>query len=376
MARANTPAAAVPTLGSTTDQASRGGFFTQSNVDVVGSLQAAINDSQITISINGNEQSFTLNQAMAETLEFTVEGGGGGGVGPVGPQGPQGPQGDRGPAGSNGAQGPVGPTGQDGADATFPANNTQTFMLSDDSTVTVTIGTDGTLSITQGTAPRLPGGTAPAPQRDDVFAPAAPEIFRFTVDPGTGGGSVDNGGVVSPEVTRTTIDDDGMDVVTTIMVDTPEVTDGTDIVVTIPADDASPEGDYRVTITPTITRPDGTTEVNRRVPPATYTRFVPFFQYRTQPTSATEVTGGEASEGVWANEVEAADGSGSLFIAVEDGLLATTVTEARLNDRVNGFRVRVGVVGSPITVTDSGGQDIVYNIFRTAGVEAGNTLFF
>ena len=79
---------------------------------------------------------------------------------------------------------------------------------------------------------------------------------------------------------------------------------------------------------------------------------------------------------VWNNEVAATAGSGSLFLAVEDGLLATTVTEARLNDRVNGFRVRVGVVGSPITVVDSGGQNIVYNIFRTAGVEAGNTLFF
>ena len=95
MARANTPAAAVPTLGATTDQASRGGFFTQSNVDVVGRLEdsVVVNDSQITISINGDEQSFTLNQAMAETLQFTVEGGGGGGVGPAGPPGPQGPQG-------------------------------------------------------------------------------------------------------------------------------------------------------------------------------------------------------------------------------------------------------------------------------------------
>ena len=374
MARANTPAAAVPTLGATTDQASRGGFFTQSNVDVVGRLEdsVVVNDSQITISINGEEQSFTLNQAMAETLQFTVEGGGGGGVGPAGPPGPPGIQGDQGLPGRDGTQGPP---GQDGADATFPANNTQTFMLSDGSTVTVTIGTDGTLSITQGTAPppvNPPSGNTPPPQRDDVFAPALPETFDFTINPGTGGGDVANGGDVSPEVTRTNPDG----TTTTITVPEPTVTDGTDIVVTIPAADASPEGDYEVTITPTITRPDGTTEVIRDIDPATYTRFVPFFQYRTQPTSATEVTGGAASMAAWADEVRATTGSGSLFIAVEDGLLATTVTEARLNDRVNGFRVRVGVVGSPITVVDSGGQDIVYNIFRTAGVEAGNTLFF
>ena len=290
MARANTPAAAVPTLGSTTDQASRGGFFTQSNVDVVGSLQAAINDSQITISINGNEQSFTLNQAMAETLEFTVEGGGGSGA--QGPAGPPGPQGDPGTPGRDGAQGPAGPAGQDGTDATFPANNTQTFMLSDGSTVTVTIGTDGTLSITQGTAPppvNPPSGNTPPPQRDDVFAPAAPETFDFTIDPGTGGGGVANGGAVAPGVTRTNPDG----TTTMIIVPEPTVTDGTDIVVTIPAADASPEGDYEVTITPTIIRPDGTTEVIRDIDPATYTRFVPFFQYRTQPTSAAEVTGGQ-----------------------------------------------------------------------------------
>ena len=410
MARANTPAAAVPTLGSTTDQASRGGFFTQSNVDIVGSLQESItvNDSQITISINGVEQSFTLNQADAETLAFTVEGGGGGT-----------PDGNTFITTGRVENGMLILTYNNGDDATpiqLPAetDTTYAFDAPGDGTLTITPlgGTAETLTITTNngggtgtvtggtdsvvidgatltividamgvptltysaapTPPTPPGGTSPDDVEDSVFAPAVPETFDFTINPGTGGGGVANGGDVSPEVTRTNPDG----TTTTITVPEPTVTDGTDIVVTIPADDAAPEGDYEVTITPTITRPDGTTEVIRDIPPATYERFVPFFQYRTQPTSAAEVTGGTASMAVWNNEVAAIAGSGSLFIAVEDGLLATTVTQARLNDRVNGFRVRVGVVGSPITVTDSGGQSIVYNIFRTAGVEAGNTLFF
>ena len=411
MARANTPIAAVPTLGATTDQASRGGFFTQSNVDVVGRLEdsVVVNDSQITISINGEEQSFTLNQAMAETLQFTVEGGGGGtsdgntfinagrtegdmliltyndddeealriqlpedddttytfstdgnGILTITP--------------SEGNPQTIDITENSGGGTGTVTGGTDSVVI-DGATLTVVIDAMGVPTLTYSAAPPAPlppSVIIPDDVEDSVFAPAEDETFDFTVNPGTGGGGVANGGDVSPEVTRTNPDG----TTTMITVNTPEVTDGTDIVVTIPAADAAPEGDYEVRITPTITRPDGTTDVIRNLDPAVYERFVPFFQYRTQPTSATEVTGGAASDAVWANAVEAIDGSGSLFIAVEDGLLATTVTQARLNDRLNGFRVRVGVVGSPITVTDSGGQDIVYNIFRTAGVEAGNTLFF
>ena len=75
--RTNTPA--NPTLQGITDDASRGGLFARSAVanpvsgaDING---VAINDSMITIDINGMTQSFTLNQASSDTLTFTVAGG-------------------------------------------------------------------------------------------------------------------------------------------------------------------------------------------------------------------------------------------------------------------------------------------------------------
>ena len=84
--RSNTPA--NPTLQGTTDDASRGGLFARSNVanpvsgaDING---VAINDSTITVDINGTTQSFMLNQANDQTLTFSVAsapaGGGGSGI--------------------------------------------------------------------------------------------------------------------------------------------------------------------------------------------------------------------------------------------------------------------------------------------------------
>ena len=81
-------AGARPTLTAITDDASRGGLFTQSNIvnpvsgaDIQGTI---INDSTITLSITINgevqTQTFTTNQAAAstESFDFTVAGGTGG----------------------------------------------------------------------------------------------------------------------------------------------------------------------------------------------------------------------------------------------------------------------------------------------------------
>ena len=77
--RGATPA--DPTLVATTDDAARGGLFARSNVanpvegtDVAGSQ---INDTTITISIDGTSMDFTTNQATPETLTFTTTGGSG-----------------------------------------------------------------------------------------------------------------------------------------------------------------------------------------------------------------------------------------------------------------------------------------------------------
>ena len=82
-------AGASPTLTATTDDASRGGLFVQSNIanpvsgaDVRGEV---VNDSEIVISISINgetqTQNFTTNQAAGstESFSFTVAGTGGGG---------------------------------------------------------------------------------------------------------------------------------------------------------------------------------------------------------------------------------------------------------------------------------------------------------
>ncbi len=141
-------------------------------------------------------------------------------------------------------------------------------------------------------------------------------------------------------------------------------------------------GTYTVTTTTMAVNPDGNS--NTITNTDTFTRFYPFFQFRTQPTDGTAIAAGTASTVMWNgrsspnNNFTAIAGTGSLFIAAPAADLTGAYT-VRLDNAATGFRLNNRLVStSPISVTITGAtpaQTVNYNVYQIAGVGATSNLF-
>ena len=406
--RTNNPA--LPSVTGTTDDSSRGSLFSESNIgNIVGSRTpvSGPNNPTITLMINDQERSFTLNQPNDETLTFTIEGGGGNAPAvtyaiSIDPNDADtlvltGSDGSTSRAtipssGSDvsydaatrtltiGTASVVIPTGT----VTSVTVNNQNFTPNSEGLVdlgtimggtaitggtssvninnrplTIEIDNQGVPTLTYGSAPPPvvpPSGNAPGPQEDDVFQAAEDQTFDFTVDPGSEGGTI-----AADDVDTTVTFTPPGGTPTEITVPTPDVT-GTDIVVTIPGADATDEGDYEVMITPTVTRPDGTTDVISDIPPATYDRFVPYFQSATQLIDENAILGSTRSTEVFAGRLPVTVAGGTVHFAVRDSLLANNIAYASIEGSFQNPRI---AFRNTVSITDSGGEVINYNVFST-----------
>ena len=145
--------------------------------------------------------------------------------------------------------------------------------------------------------------------------------------------------------------------------------DGTVVDVTVPVDDIDDEGDYDITTTINVTPTDPNGDDDPIVVMTPFSRIVPYFQLRAQPMTGLDITTGTDS-GRWTGTVMTIAGPDPLWLAVQDGDLDTAVNNAFTN-----FGFPVNVTTRPaITVNDSTGRAITYNIFRVAGVGGGITL--
>lgn len=398
--RRGTPAA--PTLGSTTDQASRGGLFagTQTNTGTLES-NVVVNDSTITVRINDQIQTFTVNQAMDSTLTFTVDEGGGGSSEPD----PNAFSGAR----INGnelvlvrnslqEQTLILPestmvdllplmnrvTALEDAQYVRSAtiNGSIVFNPNDAGQLDLTVDTGDTVvfsnaqlspnvqlarSVTvNGTQWRLDAGTPGTPpvtpMADGSITPTEENIFTAPVAP-----------VQTTTITDGTTDADS---VTTTVTTTPPGQDpdppvtlppstvtvgggGTEVVVTVPADNIDDEGTHTVTTTITVQPSDGgpTTMVTET---DVVERFVPFFQSRSDITTEAELTAATASEMAWNGMLTAIPGTGTLYFATTE-LAATTGRVFAQTD--TGFPVRYASLRT-VSATDSTGTERNFVVFR------------
>ena len=132
--------------------------------------------------------------------------------------------------------------------------------------------------------------------------------------------------------------------------------------ITIPAGETNTPFMYEVTSMVTTTSADG--ETTTTMEENTIDRFLPYFQLRTEPTTATQVLAGTASSEGWPTNgsfVVGPAGRGTLWLAVADGLIPDNVLFADQG----GFPVRVAQGRTPsITLDLPGGATQNYDIFR------------
>ena len=427
---------ATPTLVDTTDDNSRGGLFVQSNVsnEVGNTPVAAANDTTVTLTINDEIRTFTLNSAVDQTLEPITIATTADGADSFVMSGMLDTNNQLILTRNNGETVP----GIDLSALAGGAGNPLMTLVFDNTTriLTATL-MDGTTQImsnaidigvqtVNGVAPDaagnvvidIPGGairggngTIALTGEADLTGLTIAESTGFQiVEVGTSGTyvfqripvtppPVDPGDSstrtlpptsvfdtpVAPEIVTTITD--AMPIVpgdvTTVVTRTPPggtpttvsttpvttVTGGDTVDVTVPVGDIDDEGDYDITTTINITPTDPDGDDDPIVVTTPFSRIVPFFQSRTQPTTGLEITTGTNS-GAWTGTVMTIDGAAPLWLAVQDSDLATTV-----NNVFTQFGFPVNVSTRPaIMVNDSTGRAITYNIFRVAGVGGNTTL--
>ena len=454
MATSRTSIPASPTSVGATDDAALGGIFSRSNLanpisgaDVNG---VAINDSTISITINGNEQSFTLNQSTPGMLNYVIETNTGTGSDPNAFSGasitgstltliresgttvdltlPSG-GGTTGIASVVYANGVLTVTGNDGTTAsnataipllesiTVNGNTTNiTGTTVDLGTLTsnamITVETNNanpdvtdvinvnTTAINVGGSQvqlqwnanlntlslSTPGATPPAPAAAPTFTFTAIESALATPTPPTGLITPGQDTTITSVTSTITGGDSSSTNPGVSIAGTPDAIPmgGTTSPVNItypPSDTNTPATDYtnpgtytittvtmgRDTNTPTATP----TELNRDV--ETFTRFIPFFQSRTDMTTSAMITAADASTAAWSGRFTAITGNGRIYIAVLASELSGTI-------QANNVTVFGGILNnrltpsSPITVAFPGGDTESYNVYQIAGVATGNII--
>ena len=146
---------------------------------------------------------------------------------------------------------------------------------------------------------------------------------------------------------------------------TTDVTGGVGMV-TIPAGSTNAPGNYQTVADVTTMSTDGETRTTRET--ETIERFVPFYQSRNLPASATDIVTGMASDAAWTGSLTAIPGSGLIYISVLQNVLPQTTAFAEQA----GFPVRVSFVAS-YNVTLADGTSPAFNVFRLPG-GAGQTI--
>ena len=435
--RTTTPA--NPTLTGITDDASRGGLFARSAIanpvsgaDING---VTINDSTIGITINGDRQTFTLNQATGSELTFTVAGGttpgtGGSGIfssatfendiltlNGIPPQNPIVVDLNRFATDTELAAlraliptniqdlanvAPLGTAGQvlrvnsagDGVDyATPDTAAVSAASFSDMGNVTFTadaalVQADAALLWANGTSvsgTNTFNGIALNPNSNLQFVasgdgvtiqaiPAAPMARDTPVPPSS---------VFVPMAPMTMIEITGgrRDGNPSGTLTGPGVSDsnimiapgGTDttVMVSFPDSDMLPPGDYEIETTQPIV-PDNPGGPTSVTSMTPVMRIIPFFQSRTDMTTSAQVLAATASDAPWSNSLTAIAGTGVLYFAVRASDLAATSGVVYAMSNT-GFPVRYASLRE-VTVTGSG-QTQTYRIFR-APANAGVMLTF
>ena len=435
--RTGTPA--NPTLTGITDDASRGGLFARSAVanpvsgaDING---VAISDSTITIDINGETQTFTLNQTSDSTLTFTVAGGttpgtGGSGIfssatfdndililNGIPPQPGLTVDLNRFATDTELAAlralipvniqdlanvAPLGTAGQvlrvnsagDGVDyATPDTAAVSAASFSDMGNVTFTadaalVQADAALLWANGTSvsgTNTFNGIALNPNSNLQFVasgdgvtiqaiPAAPMARDTPVPPSNA--FVPMAPMTMIEITGGTRNGNPTGTLTG-----PGVSDSnimispggtdTEVEVSFPDSNMLPPGDYEIETTQPIT-PDVPGGPTSVTSMTPVMRIIPFFQSRTDLTTSAQVLASTASSAAWSNSLTAIAGTGVLYFAVLASELAATSGVVYAMSNT-GFPVRYASLRE-VTVTGSG-QTQTYRIFR-APANAGVMLTF
>ena len=345
--RRSTPA--IPTSSGAPAIASRGGLFTTpnaSNVDSgtripgTGTGGPPPSDATISVRINDDTQTFTLNQAADGSLNFDVDAS----------------------AILRYAQG--------------QANTIGTSTLTFDSLVVD--DTTGLELIADGDGVRLTSMDTPVPSRgfiqtravntNALVAPIAPTATVTTT-----------GGVITAAMTTVTGTNPAGQPLPTSITETATIPSGgtTTVTLTIPDSDiANPMADYTApgtyTVTTTATTDNDDTSPTTTRDTETFTRFIPFFQSRAEPMTSADLTGGTfTSTAGWSNSLTATAGTGVLYFSTTDLAATTGVVTARTS---SGFPVRYASLRT-IDVEDANGDTLTYTVFR-APADAGVTLTF
>ena len=421
---------AVPSVVGTTEDASRGGLFSRTNLanpisgaDVNG---VAINDSTIMITLTDSEgnvqtEMFNLNQPNDVTLAFTIPAGTGSGT---------------------------------GTDTTYSLsidNNVITLTDNFGRTSSVTLPDDisglneaevnalintaiGNLNVgvltVNGNAPDAAGNIDVALSASLLYAAGQAttigthdttfnslvvdantglelradgdgvRLQRFTMRVPTDPGSTDTVVPPPPSVfspaTPTMIDIVLTDVMpvaptdVTVMVTrdgnpiavTPDVTvtGGDDIDVVIPPADTDDPGDYEVTTTVDITPTDPDGNDDDIVVTERFDRVIPFAVSRTELNTVSALAALRTATTEWTNTVTAPAGTGSLYLAIPQNDLDIDTRIAGnvgIYDQViNGLSGlgRFQTTSDVFNITDSAGMDIPYRLYRTQTIGVGTVI--
>ena len=220
--------------------------------------------------------------------------------------------------------------------------------------------------------PPMPSGGTTRTIAPDTTALAPAPAPEVTVTP-------NNGVITSVTTTLSGVDPDGADLPVSIT-QTPTIPPGgtadpvdityPDSDTSNPATDYTPPGVYTVTTTTTTdndeTDPVTVTDVE------TFTRYIPFFMSRTEPTTAQNLLDSTfVSEAGWSNEITAIAGRNVLYFSTTALAATTGVVTAMTN---TGFPVRYASIRT-IPVTDANGDTLTYTVFR-APASAGVVLAF
>ena len=256
-------------------------------------------------------------------------------------------------------------TGNDGIGAGVMSGSTvnaQRIVLAQDTGLVLT-ESSGVVTIQAAGSPPAPAGTpaVTSPNPMSALMPAPEQTVTFR---GQGSDTV----TMVASVSVTNPDNNPVTGVTS------DTTGGVGTI-TIPAGSTNAPGDYQVRADVTTMSTDGQTRTVTETP--VIDRFIPFFQSRTDMTTATEITSAMISMGSFedANDrITAITGSRVLYFAVITGSagLASSITMA--TDVGTNFRVRVGFL-RPVQVMFPDGIMRTYNVFRApvnGGVTIGN----